>query len=361
MKRLRKDFQGFLTTFDTDTGFSIRTDIKTNDGKIIEPFMATAPELLDICITKFCPGPIVNGIYTPCSYCYMNSNGSDRYKEMYMRADKYESILEQVKDDCFQVALGGGEPTKHPNFIEILKTTRKYNMVPNYTTNGSNLTYEICIASKKYCGAVAVSLHDKVQCIMGMSKLINYGIKTNIHVVITKERAQPGYMKKLLDEFPSIINDLNAVIFLLHKPVGRAQLKNQPSPKEAEDFVNEVLKWEVPFKIGFDACFAPALVQNKVNSTTFDYCDGGRFSGFVDWDMKMYPCSFASHDQKNGLSLNDHTFKEVWNSKLFDNFRFQFKTRCQGCPDLKICGAGCPICPEIIPCSQRSKYERFEL
>lgn len=359
--KLRKDEQGFITTFNPENGFSIRTDIVDKDGNKTEPFMATGPELLDICITKYCPGPLVDGVHKPCSYCYMNSVATDEHKSMYLNVDEFRYILEQNKGDVFQVALGGGEPTTHPNFIEILRICKEeYDVIPNYTTNGINLTAEILEATKKYCGAVAVSLHDVKQCANGMAKLINYGIKTNIHVVVTKERATCKFTKSLIESLPFVENKLNAVIFLLHKPVGRANINNQPTALEAEAFVKNILEWKPKFKIGFDACFAPALVRNKVDSTFFDYCDGGRFSGFVDWDMMMYPCSFASSNKRNGMSLRDHAFKEIWNSKLFDGFRSQFKTRCNGCADVKVCGGGCPLLSEIIPCSDRYRFERWE-
>jgi radical SAM protein with 4Fe4S-binding SPASM domain len=227
-------------------------------------------------------------------------------------------------------------------------------MVPNYTTNGINLHYGILEASKEHCGAVAVSLHNVEQCEKGIRKLINAGIKTNIHIVVRKSIMKD--MEELLDSMD--LEGLNAVIFLLHKPVGRALVQEQPTPSEAITFVKDVLLWKKPYKIGFDACFAPALVQAGVDPITYDYCDGGRFSGFVDWDMTMYPCSFAGHDKKNGLSLRDHSFKDIWNSDLFNNFRMQFKKRCDGCDKVSICGGGCPYFENIIPCDEKSKYER---
>jgi MoaA/NifB/PqqE/SkfB family radical SAM enzyme len=54
---------------------------------------------------------------------------------------------------AFQVALGGGNPNQHPDFIEILRLTREdYGIVPNYTTNGRGLSDTVLEATRRYCG-----------------------------------------------------------------------------------------------------------------------------------------------------------------------------------------------------------------
>ena len=147
----------FISKFNPITGFYMRTGI-IKDGKDtgIDPFMCSFPELLDIGIMQTCV------CSSKCNVdCYQKA--CDRTGKN-MSLEDYISIMEQCKGKTFQIALGGaGDPDTHENFEEILKTTRKYGMVPNFTTSGITMTEEKAKICKKYCGAVAVSEHFLVQ------------------------------------------------------------------------------------------------------------------------------------------------------------------------------------------------------
>ncbi len=69
----------------------------------------------------------------------------------------YKNVIEQAAEmGVFQVALGGGNPNQHPDFVEILESTASKGIVPNYATNGRGLGNDILEATRKHCGAVAV-------------------------------------------------------------------------------------------------------------------------------------------------------------------------------------------------------------
>ena len=72
------------------------------------------PEFLDIKLTGQCDGQ--------CPYCYMSSEKNEpHYKNIIQKIkNRFGSLTENQKP--FQVALGGGEPTSHPDFSESLKT-----------------------------------------------------------------------------------------------------------------------------------------------------------------------------------------------------------------------------------------------
>ena len=113
------------------------------------PNEAPWPELADISISNFCK--------EDCEYCYRSSND----KGEFISLEDYQLILKELTHQqygsVFQVALGGGEPLLHPQFEEILKLTREYNIIPNYTTNGKYFNQKNIIATKKYCGSIAIS------------------------------------------------------------------------------------------------------------------------------------------------------------------------------------------------------------
>jgi sulfatase maturation enzyme AslB (radical SAM superfamily) len=111
------------------------------------------PVLIDLSLNNYCN--------LHCPYCYMSATSLEHGSNLSM--DDFELLLrDMIKSRVLQIALGGGEPTLHPNFTEILCKLRvEGDIIPNYTTNGSNLTHEILKASKDYCGAVAVSYSEE--------------------------------------------------------------------------------------------------------------------------------------------------------------------------------------------------------
>ena len=90
----------------------------------------------------------------------------------------YDNIVEKVlkyfgqmdsNQRPFQVAIGGGEPTEHPLFVDLLKAFKELDIEPNYTTNGMFMRFDdqsrenIINSTVKYCGGVAVSCHPHLK------------------------------------------------------------------------------------------------------------------------------------------------------------------------------------------------------
>lgn len=84
---------------------------------------AKTPELADIKITDYCP--------FGCTFCYQDSTPKGKHATM-PQIRKVVKHLAEAK--VFEVAIGGGEPTLHPHFLEILKAFRAAGIVPNFTT-----------------------------------------------------------------------------------------------------------------------------------------------------------------------------------------------------------------------------------
>lgn len=145
LKAIRYKSLGYTSFFNPDTGFFARVPDK--GGK--DPFWSPhGPELMDISITNWCD--------KGCSFCYKSSTKCGEH----MALDDYKRVIDQAAEmRTFQVALGGGNPNQHPNFLEILEYTATKGVVPNYTTNGRGLSDEVLSATRKYCGAVAVSAY----------------------------------------------------------------------------------------------------------------------------------------------------------------------------------------------------------
>ena len=169
------------------------------------------PELLDISITNYCE--------RSCGFCYRSSSPLGKH----MRLSEYASLIDQAsKMDVLQVALGGGNPNQHPEFIKILELTRKSGIIPSYTTNGEGMSDAILESTAEYCGAMAVSYYpsngnDFYDDLFARSS--DFQIKTNLHLIISTSTVDD--IEFLLEYPPSWFDKVNACVFLSYKPVGR--------------------------------------------------------------------------------------------------------------------------------------------
>ena len=359
----------FVSIFNPSTGFYLRTGVLSDMDKTknidfhkkdalfelqkldtgIDPFMASYPELIDIGIMQTCV----------CSHrcnvdCYqkaMERTGTN------MSIEDFESILRQSKGKVMQVALGGaGDVDTHENFEEIVRLCREYNIVPNFTTSGIALTKEKVEICKKYCGAVAVSEHFSDYTERALDMLLKAGIKTNIHYVLSNKSIDTAIERLKNNSFKQ---GINAVVFLLYKPVGYGKEENmlQTDDPRIKEFFELIDNGSFHHKIGFDSCTAPGIVNftKNTNLNTLDFCEGARFSAYIDANMNMMPCSFANQNPDWFVSLKEYSIEEAWNSEIFEKFRYSLKNSCMGCSNRKQCGGGCPLVNQITLCNKKER------
>jgi radical SAM protein with 4Fe4S-binding SPASM domain len=327
--------------FNATSGFFARVE----DPGSPEPFWAEhGPELLDVAITNRCD--------RGCPFCYRRSdeNGS------HMAVGDYRRVIEQARAmHVVQVALGGGNPNQHPDFIEIIRLTREeFGIVPNYTTNGRGLTKAVVDASRRYCGAVAVSGYAPYEeTAHAIKRLTEHGITTNVHFVISS-RSIDTAISWLLDP-PRFIAHINALIFLNYKPVGRLaddRLLANRSPR-IEEFLRLATTIKRPWRIGFDSCAITGVARtDNVDKMSQEGCDAGRFSLFVSEDLKVYPCSFMVETGREGIPLRGSNLREIWQQHP-DLVKIRQQHAGSGCGDCRtptLCLAGCPVFPQINLC-----------
>ena len=405
----------FVSIFNPKTGSYLRTGILDENGidTGVDPFMASFPELLDIGIMQTCM--CAGKCNVDCYQKAISRTGPN------MSIENFEKIMKQSKGKLFQCALGGaGDVDTHENFEEIVKMCRDYNIVPNFTTSGIMMNKKKAEICKKYCGAVAVSQHSKLKKMIvwkykdGMTEeelkeeynpyienfenihtiylnhswyltnevidskdkcfrilyvedessytykaiecLLRENVKTSIHFVLGKSSIDEAIFRVKNNAFPQ---GINAVVFLLYKPVGLGRKENvlDVNNIKVKEFFKAVDKCNTTFKIGFDSCSCPGLVNftKNINLDSVDFCEGGRFSAYIDANMNMMPCSFANQDPSWSMSLNEYSIQEIWDSKIFDKFRYPLKNSCKKCPNQKVCAGGCPLVNEITLCNSKNR------
>lgn len=330
--------QHYRTLFHQGTGFFVRKE----DEGFPEPFWSEdSPELLDVSITNYCE----NG----CSFCYRQSSVDGRHMSM---QDMHKIINQASEAGVMQMAIGGGNPNQHPQFIEILKCVRENGIVPTYTSNGNGLTDEILEATRKYCGAMAVSAYPPYERYEELTERIrSFGIKVNLHVILKGDTID--VLIRWMKEPPRWFDNINAVIVLNYKPIGNYAHDLVIDKEKIAVFYESVSKCDT-VKVGFDSCCMPGIVTwMNVNPSLVESCEAARFSAFISEDLKMYPCSFMANTNMFG-DLKKDSLIDIWRKNIhFVNHRSRILNNgCMGCgcKYQDLCKGGCVFLPEINQC-----------
>lgn len=329
--------QHYKTFFNQNNGFFLRAE----ENGYPEPFWSKdGPELLDVSITNYCG--------RECEFCYRQANK----KGHHILFNDMQNIVDQAKKaGVLQMALGGGNPNQHPDFIEILHLIRDNNIVPTYTTNGDGLSDEVLNATKECCGAMAVSLYAPYE---GYEELLNriysFGIRCNLHIILKNDTID--ILSNWLLEPPPFFKYVNALIVLNYKPIIGDSNQVVKDSVKLRPFYDAVSKC-TSIKIGFDSCCIPGIVSYMKNakSVLVESCESARFSAFISEDMKMFPCSFMAHTDKYG-DLRKDSLLEIWTkNKAFIEHRNRIlENQCPTCKHQSICNGGCVFMSQINQC-----------
>lgn len=256
----RKDSNGYVL-FNQYNGTKFRIEFENNKVSDLVP----SPELVDVKITNFC-----DHIKAPCwKYCYQGSNNKGHHANI-ESIKNIVSVLSEMK--IFEVALGGGETTKHPQFIDILKLFNDAGIVPNFTSRSLDW-YKDREKIFPLIGGMAFSVSsiDDVNAIAeqdwGQNKRkVNFQI---VHGTISKKE-----LRNVLNKI-SEFNYEASITFLKYKSVGRGNKQ-----KYSFNIVKFIQKYaeNVWMKFGIDTPLANeyrgSLIQSRINSRLYDIEEG---------------------------------------------------------------------------------------
>lgn len=355
----------FFEMFNPTTGEYVRSGILTKNahtGKSVDsgvdPFMRSFPSLIDIGVMGQCRSAKAGLCVNAGIDCYQSGK---HIANSNMSITDYEKLIGQMSGKVFQVALGGrGDPNHHQDFHDILFMSRNNKVVPNYTTSGIGITDQEIAWTKRYCGAVAVSWQRAEHSIQAIERFVKAGCTTNIHYVLGRHTIAEAI--DLLNGTIKLPDGINAIIFLLYKPVGQGYMDRvldiAIDNENINTFAQLVPKSKV--QVGFDSCSVPMVVnlmKDSIDMVSVDTCEGARFSMYISANMVATPCSFDQRERW-GVDLHQHTISQAWNSEQFDDFRRSLRSACPSCTTRHECMGGCPIRPEIVLCNlpERKPY-----
>jgi hypothetical protein len=238
------------------------------------------PEFYDIKITEKCSGE--------CPYCYQSSQKeAEHYPNIVERTEKIFGPM-SLNQRPFQVALGGGNPNEHPDFVELVKWYADNGICPNYTTNGIGLTKRVLDATYKYCGGVAISCHphleSKWRSAIGDIRQNGETI-LNAHIIIS-DNESIEYFHRVFQMTKHLID---AFVALPYVTMGRAEDK-RVQKKAFYDLYMSYPK-EDQRKIAFGAGWYNFLKKHpEIPASLYDH---KVFSKYIDMkDMSVYHSSY---------------------------------------------------------------------
>lgn len=247
-----------------------------------------------------------------------------------------------------QIAFGITSPNDNPDFFRMMEYAREFDVMPNYTINGTDMTEEIADKTVKLCGACAVSVcSDMEKSSKAVRMLLDRGFKqTNIHVVA---------MTSTFEKIKQLINDcepgkplegLNAIVLLRYKPKGTNAGKfSGLSLEQYREIFHLALDKQVG--IGFDSCSAPVFLKSIEGQADLAHlavlaepCESTLFSIYINSFCEVAPCSFTENETRewadwkqgiNVLECNDF-YKDIWYNPRIVEFRGRLLANGRKCP-----------------------------
>jgi MoaA/NifB/PqqE/SkfB family radical SAM enzyme len=256
-------------------------------------------EILDCEISTICNNR--------CKMCYKSNTNTG----VNMSLNTWKKILSVMPNTLTQVAFGIGSYAANPETLEIIKYTRSKGIIPNLTVAGNdNLSERDIKFLAKNLGAVSISVYDPKEQSYDLIEKFTKHLKkynpkntlsqVNVHQVMAAETQNQCY-RLIQDKLQNPqLKDLNAIVYLQLKKVGRGVKMNTIPKRDYEDIIKLALDSNVG--IGFDSCGAGKFLDFIKKYKPREYkkyfmfsepCEAYCFSSYINVLGEFVPCSFC--------------------------------------------------------------------
>lgn len=196
-----------ITVYDSFSGTKLR--LSKNDD-LSDSWKPSTPELIDVKITNKCT--------FGCEYCYQSSVPSGEHAR-YKRLLKFSEVAKAL--NVFEVAIGGGEPTLHPNLEPFISSMKKYEINTAVTTR--NIQY--VDKTKTWAGrpkriGISIDSVDDIKTILSKTKQSRIPYEITLQYIVG---AHP--ISRLHDIIDELHDHRCSLLLLGFKETGFAQSK----------------------------------------------------------------------------------------------------------------------------------------
>jgi radical SAM protein with 4Fe4S-binding SPASM domain len=350
-EQARSDYERLVYAISTLAQTEEVDPISYLDLEKIEPFSQkfSAPLRVDMALTFGCQNS--------CVHCY--AGGSHETDEL--TTGQWKRVIDKLHEvGVFILTFTGGEPTLRDDLPELLSYGQNKGLVTGLVTNGRSLADKEYVQVLEESGLdfVQVTLeshkpeiHDLItgikgswsETIEGIKNLIPTKIYTTTNSTLSKYNAED-----FLDTV-DFINELGVAAFGCNSLIYSGKAKDV-----IEDFVFplETLKILLPkiqdkaAKLGLKFLWYTPTQYCKFNPVKLGLgiksCSAAMINMCVGTNGDMYPCQ-SYFESLGNILRND--WESIWNHPLALRIRNReyVEPKCKECPQLQICGGGCPL------------------
>jgi radical SAM protein with 4Fe4S-binding SPASM domain len=348
-KKLAGDLQRLRETIDMMAAGDERCPISYLGTERVDPFTieVETPYRMDIALTYGCDNA--------CAHCY---NETPRAAAALSTEDFKRVIAKVWGLGIPHVCFTGGEPTQHPDLVELVAYAEELGVITGLLTNGRRLK------DAAYMNALAEAGLDHVQITIHSSlpevhdRMVGAdGAFDETVAGIRNAVASPVYTvtnTTLTTENEGDVEELIAFLATLGvEHVAANGIINSGGARDVDIGLPESALGPILERI-VAACTANEMTfvwytptqYCRFNPLTMDLgvkqCTAAKYNMCVEPNGDVIPCQ--SFYQPLGNILEDD-WEKIYNSELAIEIREHryAPAKCRECPDLEICGAGCPL------------------
>jgi radical SAM protein with 4Fe4S-binding SPASM domain len=349
--KAKADYEKLVYTISTLANTEKVCPVSFLDVTKEEPFTYaySAPLRMDLALTFKCSNN--------CIHCY--AGGPHETAEL--NTQQWKEVIDRLsKIGVFTVTFTGGEPTLRDDLLELLRYAQNKGMVTGLITNGRKLKDAAYVKTLEATGLdfVQVTLeshlpkiHDLMtnakgswkETVAGIKNAVKSQIYVTTNTTLSKHNA-PDFLTTI-----DYINKLGVAAFGCNSLIysGKANAVGQEFALPIETLTELLPKirdkahrlklkflWYTPTQY---CRFDPVQLGLGVKT-----CTAAMINMCVGPNGDVYPCQ--SYFESLGNILVDSWMK-IWNHPLAVKIRNRayVEPKCKDCPQLQICGGGCPL------------------
>ena len=321
------------------------------DLERVDPFSVplTAPYRMDLALTYRCNNR--------CPHCYV-ARPPD-YAEMDTAA--WRAVLERVWEAGIpHVCFTGGEATLRDDLVELVAYAEGLGLVTGLLTNGRRLSDAACVQALVAAGLdhvqITLESHDQAvhdamvaapdawrETVQGVRNAVAAGLYTTTNTTLTHENVSVTGIEETVAFIASLGVPTFACNSLIYagrgSTVGTGFREGELAPilervREAAAQHSLRLIWYTPTQY---CALSPLQLELGVKA-----CTAALYNMCVEPDGAVIPCQ--SYYQPLGHVLRD-PWNSIWNHDLALALRERryVPEKCRECPELSLCGGGCPL------------------
>ena len=349
--KAKEDFEKLVYTISTLAGTEEVDPVSFLEVSKEEPFtyQYSAPLRMDLALTFTCQND--------CIHCY--AGGPHTTTEL--TTVQWEQVIDRLSEiGVFIVTFTGGEPTLRADLTELVSYAGSKGMVTGLITNGRNLKDNDYVKALEKAGLDFVQItleshkadiHDRITAAKGSWKETVSGIKNaeKSQIYVTTNSTLSKYNAPDFLETIDFVKTLNVAAFGCNSLIysGKANEISEEFALPIET-LNDILPkirakaqqiglkflWYTPTQY---CRFDP--IQMGLGIKT---CTAAMINMCVGPSGVVYPCQSYFESLGNILEIE---WEKIWTNPIAVKLRNReyIEPKCKGCPQLQVCGGGCPL------------------